>query len=199
MFTRVYASDHVTSPIVETLFRLLNLIPRRRVPLPTLTAPTTPSCQSVSIMPRKSAAATEGEPRRSTRIKDQPKPAAPAKKAPAKPRAKKAAAKAKAGQEEEEESAGEAKAKAGRGKKRSAAEVNGDDSGPPAKKVRLFVPSKWPHLIYMPISSSPSPLLNQLQRPPRSLLHQLRNLLQELGQRNPQARYYFLPRGGMLF
>ena len=67
-------------------------------------------------MPRKAAASTDGtEPRRSTRIKDLPKPDPP-KKAPVKPRAKKAD--------------GEAPK---RGKKRSAEETNGDE--PAAKKV----------------------------------------------------------------
>jgi hypothetical protein len=85
-------------------------------------------------MPRKAAAATEGEPRRSSRIKEQPKPLPPAKKAPAKRGPKKAAAKPK-GAQEEEESAGEAKANSPRGKKRTTAEANGEDAVPPAKKV----------------------------------------------------------------
>lgn len=67
-------------------------------------------------MPRKAAAPADGEPRRSTRIKDQPKPDPP-KKAPAKPKAKKAD--------------GEAPK---RGKKRAAEETNGAE--PAAKKVR---------------------------------------------------------------
>jgi len=70
-------------------------------------------------MPRKAAAATDGsEPRRSTRIKDLPK-SDPPKKAPAKPRAKKAD--------------GEAPK---RGKKRAAEDTNGAE--PAAKKVRSF-------------------------------------------------------------
>lgn len=65
-------------------------------------------------MPRKAAASADSaEPRRSTRIKDLPKPDLP-KKAPVKPRAKKAEAPK-------------------RGKKRSAEEANGDE--PAAKKV----------------------------------------------------------------
>jgi len=68
-------------------------------------------------MPRKAAAATDGsEPRRSTRIKDLPK-SDPPKKAPAKPRAKKAD--------------GEAPK---RGKKRAAEDTNGAE--PAAKKVK---------------------------------------------------------------
>jgi hypothetical protein len=68
-------------------------------------------------MPRKAAATTDGsEPRRSSRIKDIPKPDPP-KKAPAKPRAKKAD--------------GEAPK---RGKKRAAEDTNGAE--PAAKKVR---------------------------------------------------------------
>lgn len=70
-------------------------------------------------MPRKAAPTTDGsEPRRSSRIKDLPKPEPP-KKAPAKPRAKKAD--------------GEAPK---RGKKRAAEETNGTE--PAAKKVRSF-------------------------------------------------------------
>lgn len=69
-------------------------------------------------MPRKAAASSDGaEPRRSTRIKDLPK-SEPPKKAPAKPRAKKAD--------------GEAPKS---GKKRKADEANGDE--PAAKKVCL--------------------------------------------------------------
>lgn len=69
-------------------------------------------------MPRKAAAPADGssEPRRSTRIKDQPKPDPP-KKAPAKPKAKK-----------EDGDAPKL------GKKRAAEETNGDE--PAAKKVR---------------------------------------------------------------
>ncbi|KAG6878965.1 hypothetical protein C0992_006259 [Termitomyces sp. T32_za158] len=101
-----------------------------------------------SIMPRKAAAAaTEGsaeapEPRRSSRIKDLPKPEPPTKK-PAKPRAKKAD-KDKQGEGEAKED----KPKSARGKKRKEAEAeepNGEaeaeaeaEAGteePPAKKV----------------------------------------------------------------
>jgi len=68
-------------------------------------------------MPRKAAATTDGaEPRRSSRIKDLPKPDLP-KKAPAKPRVKKAD--------------GEAPK---RGKKRAAEEPNGAE--PAAKKTK---------------------------------------------------------------
>ncbi|KIM80208.1 hypothetical protein PILCRDRAFT_9759 [Piloderma croceum F 1598] len=68
-------------------------------------------------MPRKAPAATDGaEPRRSSRIKDLPK-TDPPKKAPAKPRAKKAD--------------GEAPK---RGKKRAAEDTNGAE--PPAKKAK---------------------------------------------------------------
>lgn len=86
-------------------------------------------------MPRKvSATSAEGvEPRRSTRIKDQPKPDPPAKKAPVKPRAKKTKSE---GDDVEA-------AQPARGKKRSAAEMdaddaepNGNDKQPPVKKVR---------------------------------------------------------------
>ena len=92
-------------------------------------------------MPRKaanSALVSEGPPapRRSTRIKEQPKEPAPPKKTP-KPRAKKA---------DKEAADKEEKSKASRGKKRKAdeEEVNGDagdanDAEAPAeKKVRFF-------------------------------------------------------------
>lgn len=95
-------------------------------------------------MPRKAAATTaEGapetstEPRRSTRIKDQPK-SEPVKKAAPKPRAKKTAEGAADDKAE--------KPKAGRGKKRKEAEEpeaaadaveGGDAAEPPAKKVRF--------------------------------------------------------------
>jgi hypothetical protein len=70
-------------------------------------------------MPRKAADTTDdSQPRRSSRIKDLPKPDPP-KKAPAKPRAKKAAD-------------GEAPK---RGKKRAAEDTNGAE--PAAKKVRF--------------------------------------------------------------
>ena len=67
-------------------------------------------------MPRKAAAPTDSEPRRSTRIKDLPKPYLPKKAT--KPRAKKVE--------------GEAPK---RGKKRAAEDTNGAE--PAAKKVRL--------------------------------------------------------------
>lgn len=81
-------------------------------------------------MPRKAAATsttTESttEPRRSSRIKDLPKPDLP-KKAPPKPRVKK-----------DKVPAGESAAEAPkRGKKRAAEEPNGAE--PAAKKVRPF-------------------------------------------------------------
>lgn len=76
-------------------------------------------------MPRKAAtpvAADGSEPRRSTRIKDQPKPDPP-KKAPAKPKVKKAE--------------GEAPK---RGKKRAAEDTNDEEPAP--KKVCTFCP-RW--------------------------------------------------------
>lgn len=90
-------------------------------------------------MPRKAAATTDsaGEPRRSARIKDLPKPDSVPKKAPAKPRAKKAPA-----------AEGEEKPKSTKGKKRTASEKEAEDDAPeangdepPAKKVRPLVPS----------------------------------------------------------
>lgn len=95
-------------------------------------------------MPRKAAAApaegaTEGaEPRRSTRIKDLPKPEPVVKKA-AKPRAKKADK-----DKEEKAEDKEDKPKSSRGRKRkeadepngaAAVEEAGDGDEPPAKKV----------------------------------------------------------------
>lgn len=105
-------------------------------------------------MARKGAAATTeaGEPRRSSRIKDQVKPDPLPKKAPAKPRTKKP----KATGEEGHAAHKEKPKSAARGKKRTAAEkdaadaaekeaeyaqpaVNGDEAAapapPPAKKV----------------------------------------------------------------
>ena len=88
-------------------------------------------------MPRKAAvpADSAGEPRRSARIKDLPKPEPAPKKAPAKPRAKKAPA-----------AEGEEKPKSTKGKKRTASEKDAEDGAPeangdkpPAKKVRLRV------------------------------------------------------------
>lgn len=87
-------------------------------------------------MPRKAAAGatatTDSEPRRSSRIKELPKAVEEVvKKAPAKPRAKKA-----------EKVDGEEKPKAARGRKRKEpaedAEPNGADEAvePPTKKVR---------------------------------------------------------------
>jgi hypothetical protein len=87
-------------------------------------------------MPRKAAAPAElvDEPRRSTRIKDQPKPAAPvSEKAPAKPKAKKA--------DKDDEGTTEEKPKSTKGRKRKADEANGDDAEkdetekPASKKV----------------------------------------------------------------
>ena len=86
-------------------------------------------------MPRKAATASEGAadstaPRRSSRIKDLPKPE-PTVKKPAKPRAKKA-------DKEEKADGKEDKTKTARGKKRKDAdEPNGaeENEEPPAKKV----------------------------------------------------------------
>lgn len=84
-------------------------------------------------MPRKAAAATgEGaspdsaEPRRSTRIKDQPKPDPPAKAA-AKPKSKK----------DDDEAAPK------QGKKRAAADEDNEEE-PAAKKVRCTLPLSFP-------------------------------------------------------
>lgn len=85
-------------------------------------------------MPRKAAAAADGEsaaPRRSTRIKDLPKPAPAAPKAPAKPRAKKAPAAKKEG------AAAEEKPKSS--KKRAAEDEPEAAEKPAAKKVRVFI------------------------------------------------------------
>lgn len=115
-------------------------------------------------MPRKSSSATAAaaagdsgaEPRRSSRIKDQPKPE-PAKRAPTKPRVKKAdKEKAEVSEDIEE------KPKSARGKKRkepegaeangAAAAPEGEDEQPPAKKVRapfflLHIDVIYTHLI----------------------------------------------------
>ena len=112
-------------------------------------------------MPRKAAAVTNAdgtvpEPRRSSRIKDQPKAEPAPKKAPAKPRVKKAAA---ADKEKEKAEGGDAaakdaeKPKPARGRKRRAdeevngAEGSGDASdAPAAKKVcfsRFFIPNVY--------------------------------------------------------
>jgi hypothetical protein len=109
-------------------------------------------------MPRKAAVpagesgAPAQEPRRSSRIKDQPKPAPPAKKA-TKPRVKKADKEKAAGEEDQE-----SKPKSARGRKRKepeaseATEANGaapeaQDGEPAAKKVRGVVPLPAPPLL----------------------------------------------------
>lgn len=98
-------------------------------------------------MPRKAAAVAAGElgepapePRRSSRIKDQPKPVPAVKRAPAKPRAKKADKEKHEGEGEQTE-----EPKPARGKKRKepeTSEVNGaaPETGdePTEKKVRVF-------------------------------------------------------------
>ena len=95
-------------------------------------------------MARKGAATTAnaGEPRRSSRIKDQPKPDLPPKKAPTKPRTRKPKA---TGEEGDTGNKEKPKSAAG-GKKRTATEkdaedaqpaVNGEDASPPAKKVNF--------------------------------------------------------------
>ena len=94
-------------------------------------------------MARKGAAAANaGEPRRSSRIKDQPKPDPPPKKAQAKPRARKPKA---TGEEGDAGNKEKPKSAAG-GKKRTATEkdaedsqpaVNGEGASPPAKKVNF--------------------------------------------------------------
>ena len=101
-------------------------------------------------MPRKAAATTDsaGEPRRSARIKDQPKPEPAPKKAPAKPRSKKP--KADVAEDAADKAPKEDKPKSARGKKRTADEAkaedavleNGapadEDAPPPAKRVRVL-------------------------------------------------------------
>jgi len=94
-------------------------------------------------MPRKATVATEratggAEPRRSSRIKDLPKPE-PVKKKSAKPRAKKVEK-----DKEEQGEDNEDKPKSSRGRKRKEPEEpNGAPAGegeePPAKKVRSFI------------------------------------------------------------
>lgn len=101
-------------------------------------------------MPRKAAAAAgesgapASEPRRSSRIKEQPKPEPVVKRAPAKPRVKKADKEKQEGEADKEE-----KPKSARGKKRKEAEVTeateangaapgGEGEEPPAKKVRAL-------------------------------------------------------------
>jgi hypothetical protein len=90
-------------------------------------------------MVRKSNAGA-AEPRRSSRIKDQTKPEAPTKKAPAKPRSKKPKPTADEGDTDSKEKPKSAP----RGKKRTSAEkeaehpepaVNGEAAPPPSKKV----------------------------------------------------------------
>jgi hypothetical protein len=91
-------------------------------------------------MPRKAAAPVDesveaSEPRRSSRIKDQPKPE-PVEKKPTKPRAKKA--------DKEVKEDGAEKPKSSRGKKRKAEDAPADEAPvgddtekpPPSKKVR---------------------------------------------------------------
>jgi hypothetical protein len=99
-------------------------------------------------MARKGAAATTdaGEPRRSSRIKDQAKPEPPAKKAPAKPRTKKPKHAEEGGDSSNKDYNAEKPKSAARGKKRTAAEkdagqpqpaLNGEDAPPPPKKVHF--------------------------------------------------------------
>ncbi|KAH7890563.1 hypothetical protein F5I97DRAFT_47192 [Phlebopus sp. FC_14] len=100
-------------------------------------------------MPRKAAPApastdAPAEPRRSSRIKEQPKPEKPSKRAPAKPRAKKA----KPVEEKEGEAQDdgeEVKPKSTRGKKRTSPEKDAEgatepaaveEEAPPAKKAK---------------------------------------------------------------
>lgn len=143
-------------------------------------------------MPRKAAATTEtnAEPRRSSRIKEQPKPEPAPKKAPAKPRTKKV---------KEPAAEGEEKPKSTKGRKRTAAEkdaedgaaVNGDE--PPAKKVRVVLevvpppsPSRSPS---RRLSLPPRLLASPPARPPRPS-PPLRRLVQVLRSlpRAPQAQ-----------
>lgn len=111
-------------------------IPKTRPLLPPTFASRTTLSLSFFTMPRKAATAT-GEsvepalaPRRSSRIKDQPKEVVAPKKVPAKPRAKKA---------DKEAADKEDKPKAPKSNKRKAAdEPNGDGveaEAPAAKKV----------------------------------------------------------------
>jgi hypothetical protein len=96
-------------------------------------------------MARKGAATTAnaGEPRRSSRIKDQPKPDPLPKKTPAKPRTRKP----KANEEEGVAGNKEKPKSAAGGKKRTAADkdaedtqpaMNGEDTAPPAKRVNFY-------------------------------------------------------------
>ena len=109
------------------------------LPLPSPRSVLHPNPRARSTMPRKAAASSESAapPRRSSRIKDQPKPEAPPPKAPAKPRTKKV---------KEPAAEGEEKPKATKGRKRTATEKDAEDGEPaangdepPAKKVRLPV------------------------------------------------------------
>jgi hypothetical protein len=89
-------------------------------------------------MPRKAAPPPEGtevpEPRRSSRIKEQPKPEPPVKKAPAKPRSKKESDGAVVTEE-----GANAKPVSGRGKKRPAEETVGEgEDKPVSKKVCII-------------------------------------------------------------
>jgi len=91
-------------------------------------------------MPRKAAASADGttdaaEPRRSSRIKDMPKPE-PVVKKPAKPRTKKADKEAKEGDEEKPKSAKGKKRKADEGPAGEAAAEDDGEKAPPSKKVR---------------------------------------------------------------
>jgi len=87
--------------------------------------------------------AEAGEPRRSSRIKDQAKPEPPPRKTATKPRSKKP----KPVEQEVDAGEKEKPKSAARGKKRTAAEkdaehkqpsANGEDAQPPAKKVSAF-------------------------------------------------------------
>lgn len=116
-------------------------------------------------MPRKAAAPAadaSAEPRRSARIKEQPKSEPVPKKTPTKPRGRKPKAAAAAEGEEKEkpvEAAPAEKPKSTKGKKRTAAEKDAEEEAaapngkatdegekpPPSKKVR----GQWPfHMIY---------------------------------------------------
>ncbi|CDO70102.1 hypothetical protein BN946_scf184806.g29 [Trametes cinnabarina] len=104
-------------------------------PTPTIPSLSAPCSRTSSEMPRKAAQPAEPvEPRRSSRIKEQPKPEPAPKKAPAKPRSKKT---------KEPAAEGEEKPKSNKGRKRTAAEKDEEDGAPaangeepPAKKVK---------------------------------------------------------------
>jgi hypothetical protein len=137
MFMVIYATVSRGVPLMEWINKLCqNQLPK--------------FCASTFIhrpiqMPRKAASTESAEPRRSSRIKELPKPDPP-KKAPAKPRAKKGTAKTASktpatGEEGTEPEQAAAKPKA-RGKKRTAEEANGPEEGSekhPAKKVCWFL------------------------------------------------------------